>query len=118
MNAFGAEDLLNEQQRELNHIGCINRKMCGDDLLNALPDDHYNPMTSSISDDKFSAKKYEGYVGKEKQFSNYRISLTPYKKGKNTNEENLTMWFKVKRYYKQFGFKRSVKRVFEKLSGK
>ncbi len=121
VNAYGIEDLLNEQQREINHIGCINRKMCGDDFSNVLPKNDYNPMTESTSDNKTAEKQYLEYVKSLQKIADYHIVLTPYRKSrkeKNTKEENLILWFKIKRYYKQFGLKRSVKRVFEKLSGK
>lgn len=126
--SYGIEDLLNEQQRELNHIGCINRKMCADDYGKVLPDINYNSFTVGKEDSELFEMRYSNNQKKLTAFSNYKITRQPYQeqrqpyeeqnKIENTSEENLTMWFKVKRYYKQFGFKRSVKRVFEKMSGK
>lgn len=34
------------------------------------------------------------------------------------SEDDLTMVYKIKRYYRQFGLKRSIKRVLEKVAGK
>lgn len=124
VNSFSVADLLNEQQKELNHIGCINRKMYSNDLFDALPLNGYNPLTVGYNDSKLIEKNYKEYQKSLEQFENYQIVLSPYKQsrtkkqGKNTNEENLTMTYKIKRYYKQYGLKRSVKRVFEKIGRK
>ena len=36
---------------------------------------------------------------------------------KNRGAEKPPLMFRIKRYYRQFGLKRSIKRVFEKLAG-
>lgn len=116
-DVFSVSDLLNEQQAELNHVGGINRGIYGDDLGKMLQDMSFNILSVSPEDGEKTEKKYKKYCSSVKKFVNYEYVQAPAKSGLG-KEERETMMFKVKRYYKQFGFKRSVKRVFEKLSGK
>lgn len=114
-NVFEIEDLLNEQQREINHIACINKKICVNDFIDVLPIDNYSPLSVAYEDCMIIKKKYEEYEKSIERFENYQITLVPYNEKR---QENLAMALKIKRYYKQYGFKRTVKRIFEKFSGK
>lgn len=125
-DSYGMVDLLNEQQRVINHVGCINRKMCGDDLSKALLPANYNPMSENVGEDAAAEKRYLEYARALKIAAGYNITLTQYEEPEGTGPQKeespdgkkLTMWFKVKNYYRLFGFRRSVIRVFEKLGGK
>ena len=115
-------ELLNEQQRELNHVGDINRKACCDDLCRFLPDSKYNPLTVYVDGVRRTAKRYDEYravLSKLDQYKYPDVSKIgkPHADG-NRNSGELSMGYKIKRYYKQFGVKKTVRRVFEKLSGK
>lgn len=137
-DSLDAVEMLNDQQRELNHIGCINRKMCGDDYSNDIPDSYYNILMVNANDPELIELGYKKQQKALKNLADYQIRHIPVSdnsngqhdgnaqnvewnnavSGENNAEEKLTLRFKIKRYYKQFGFKRSVKRVFEKLRGK
>lgn len=119
-----AKDLLDEQQQELNHIGDINRRICVDDMRRILPDSSYNPMTVYAEDSGAAAKKYKDYKSVLANLDSYEYSFVPaatYPIPVPAVEEDgsaLPMGYKIKRYYKQFGLKKTIKRVFEKLGGK
>lgn len=115
-------ELLDEQQRELNHVGDINLRACRDDLCKFWPDSRYNPLTVYVEDPGLTAKRYDEYKTSLAKFDDYKYPAVtkigkPHPAG-NMNSDELSMGYKIKRYYKQFGIKKTIKRVFEKISGK
>lgn len=120
-----AIELLNEQQRELNHIEDINRRSCVDDMRRILPDNSYNPLTVYAGEPGAAAKMYADYKSALANLDAYEYPVSPaaavYSVPAPIVEEDgsaLPMGYKIKRYYKQFGMKKTIKRVFEKLGGK
>ncbi|MCH5268709.1 MAG: DUF4422 domain-containing protein [Lachnospiraceae bacterium] len=121
-----AIELLNEQQRELNHIEDINRRSCADDIKKILPDDSYNPMTVYAGESNAAAKMYANYKASLASLDDYEYPAVPKAATPDpvpapvaeNDGSALPMGYRIKRYYKQFGIKKTVKRAFEKLGGK
>lgn len=117
-NELDVKELLNRQQQELNHIGSINRRNCSDDLAEIMKGLDYNILHVDYHNEEKITQDYWKYCNTENKFVNQKFNFTINGLVSDSDDENLSMSAKVKRYYKQFGLKRSVKRVFEKLSGK
>lgn len=129
--------LLNEQQCELNHFEEINRGICRDDMRSVLLDPRYNPLTVGYEKQEAEESRYRDYINEISELCDHSYAQAnrrnndwvpeppqearyepPVNGSEPPQEEKLSMPAKMKRYYRQFGMKRTVKRVFEKLGGK
>lgn len=112
--------IFENQSQELAYIDGINRKAAKDEIKGIFPDSRYDPM-EIYANDKIAKQFYEKYKDHIEKLKNYRYPDVPkpnYTEGLQEEASRLSMSFKIKRYYKQYGMKKTVQRVFEKLSGK
>lgn len=113
---------LDEQQKELNRIGEINRKMREDDLIIPLSVPNVDPLTVYVDNDH-AAEAEKLIVSKEKAADKAVEITNETVKNKyiaiGTEEYgNLSAFGKAKIYLKTYGFKLTVRRATEKLFGK
>lgn len=122
-----AAELLREQQRELDHIEAIIRRSCADDMRKLLPDDSYDPMAVCTGTPDAAAKMYTDYKAALARLDAYEYPAVSKEAAASVpipaapadgDGSALPMGYKIRRYYKQFGIKKTVRRVFEKLCGR
>lgn len=119
----GADELLKKQADEIGYFDTVTKYDVPDKVKGLFPDSGYNRLSVEMAGDKTAQRKYEEYSAKAERLCGFRfdtekIDVRRLRPRKNISEDNLTMTYKIKRFYKKFGLKRSVKRVFEKVAGK
>ena len=112
--------IFKKQQRELAYIDGISRKAARDKIKDIFPDSDYNPM-EIYANDKIAKQFYEKYKDRIEKLKYYRYPDIPkpiYTEAEQENTSRTSMSFKIKRYYKQHGMKKTVRRALEKLNEK
>lgn len=92
-----------KQQKEINHVNAI---IEGKVVLN---EPQPEPETAAPSPEPIPLPLVQDEPNEEAQ--------QPYVPNCDANEETISMPKKIKRFYKQYGMKKTIKRVFQKLSG-
>lgn len=118
----GADELLKRQTDEIAYYDALTKYELRDKAKALLPDGKYNPLAIETAGDKTARKKYDEYADKLARLRDFRpaadFDVRRLRRRKNTGENDLSTIRKIKRFYRQYGLKKTLKRFVEKVTGK